>query len=504
MPAGQALPPAQRDQLVPAWLANLAAAGWRVLVVVALAVVIAVLGSTIWNILASIGLAIVVAVILAPLMLRLRAGGRSRNSAAGIVWAATLGIGIAVLALIAISVIPFLLELVDRLQAGREEVEALIEDLQLPAFLSELVADIISRVSGISGDTISQVAGSVANLVGIVVLGSFLLFFFLRDGDKAWRWLFQWIDEDKRELIDEAGDDALSRVGRYVRGTTAMASVAAVTNLLFMAVLNTPLALLLALLTFATAYIPYFGGVISAFVIVLVTWGASGATAALVMAGLILLRFAIVRLFVRPRVFQDALTLHPVVILIVLPVGLHVGGLAGLVLAVPLTAFGLSVAQAIVRVLEPAEPEPLPETVPAWLDGAAQWSWRLLVVIGFAAVLVLVLATLPLVVLPVIVALILAATVMPLVHALVGRGQSRTVASAVAVGGSTTAIVGVLALAIAQLADQADDIGRTAVDGRRRWTKRPGATSRPSPGPSRPASIRASAPSWTSPAASVR
>jgi predicted PurR-regulated permease PerM len=172
-----------------------------------------------------------------------------------------------------------------------------------------------------------------------------------------------------------------------------------------------------------------------------------------------------VRLVVHPRVYRDALTLHPVIILIVLPIGLQVGGLAGLVLAVPLAAFGLSVVKSAVYVLEPEVPQDLPETVPAWLDGAAQWSWRLLVVIGIGALLVLVLTTLPLVVLPVVLALILAATVAPLMSWLMGRGQSRTLASAMAVGGSTAAIVGVMALSVAQLADQADEIGRTASDG---------------------------------------
>jgi predicted PurR-regulated permease PerM len=459
--------PSPQDEraVVPAWLSNVASAGWRVLVVVALAAVLVFLGSTIWTVVASIGLAIVVAVILAPVMLRLRARGRTRTSAAALVWVATLAVGVAAIALVAISLVPYLVELVDHLGAGQAEVEAAIADLQLPAFLSQMLTEVITRITSISGDTISTVVGSAANLVGIVILGAFLLFFFLRDGDKAWRWLFQWVDETQRERIDEAGDDALAQVGAYVRGTTAKAAVTAATNLLFMALLGTPLALPLAILSFATAYIPYFGGFISALVIVTVTWGAAGATSALLMAGVMLLRFVVVRLVVHPRVYRDALTLHPVIILIVLPIGLQVGGLAGLVLAVPLAAFGLSVVKSAVYVLEPEVPQDLPETVPAWLDGAAQWSWRLLVVIGIGALLVLVLTTLPLVVLPVVLALILAATVAPLMSWLMGRGQSRTLASAMAVGGSTAAIVGVMALSVAQLADQADEIGRTASDG---------------------------------------
>jgi predicted PurR-regulated permease PerM len=81
------------------------------------------------------------------------------------------------------------------------------------------------------------------------------------------------------------------------------------------------------------------------------------------------------------------------------------------------------------------------------------------------ALLVLVLTTFPLVVLPVIVALILAATVAPLSRWLLRRGQSRNAAAAVAVGGSTAAILGVLALSMVSLVRQAPELGQTATDG---------------------------------------
>ena len=451
--------------IVPTWLANLAAVGWRVVAIVALAVVIGYLGSIIWTVLASIGLAVIVAVVLAPVMKRLRDGGRSRSSAAMLAWVATLGIGIGVLLLVGISLIPYVVEVLDRLRAGQAAVDEWAADLQLPAQLTEWLADIITRISGLSGDAVGDFVGSLANLTGILILGSFLLYFFLRDGDKAWAWIFQWLDEAKRERIDSAGDDALSRVGNYVRGTTVMASIASVTNLAFMVVLGTPLGLPLAILTFALAYIPYFGGLASAFVIVLVTWGAEGATVALIMSGMIFARFVLVRLFVRPRVYAQALTLHPVVILISLPIGLQVAGLAGLILAVPLAAVLVSVAQALAYALEPETPRSLPELVPAWLDTAAQWSWRSLIVLAFVGLLVLALATVPLVLLPVIIALILAATVVPLVQALLERGWSRNAAVATAVGGSTVAILGVLILSIASIVEQAEEIAATAVDG---------------------------------------
>ena len=44
----------------------------------------------------------------------------------------------------------------------------------------------------------------------------------LRDGDRAWSWIFQAAGGEKRELVGQAGDAALTRIGGYLRGMTTM------------------------------------------------------------------------------------------------------------------------------------------------------------------------------------------------------------------------------------------------------------------------------------------
>ena len=450
---------------MPAWLENLAALGWRVLVVIAFVIVLWYLGTLIWNVVASIGLAILVSIVLAPLVLKLRDGGRSRTSAAGIAWVIAIGLFLGLAVLLFLALFPYVAEVVEQMRSSQAGLEAQLADLGLPAWLNTLVEKAITSIAGLGDDALSSVVGSVANVVGILILATFLLFFFLRDGDKAWLWLFQSLPDEKRELITSAGDEALARVGNYVRGTTAVAAIAAVSSWVFMLILGVPLAGALGLLAFVAAFIPYFGSVVAALIIVLVTYGAVGQTAALVMVGLIAIRYVVVRIYIEPRVNDHTGSLHPVVILVVLPIGFQFAGLAGLILAVPFTAVGWSVARAAIDIIEPESPTNLPETVPGWLDRAAQWSWRGLIVIAFVAGLGIALTTLPLVILPLILALILAATILPLMDALLKRGQSRGMAAALAVGGSSIAIIGVLALALVSLVSQVDELGDTAVSG---------------------------------------
>ncbi|MFV2065042.1 MAG: AI-2E family transporter, partial [Chloroflexota bacterium] len=452
-------------ELIPSWLDNLSALSWRVIVIVALLVVFWFLSTLIWTVTASIALTIVIAAVLAPFVLRLRAGGRSRTAAAGIVWLIALLVGIGLLLLLVISFLPFVVELVSQVGAGTDELKVRLEELQLPAWLGAMVVDAFGSFKAMSGEAVSAIVGSVASAVGVLVLTTFLLFFFLRDGDKAWLWFFQDLGEEKRERITTAGDDALARVGGYLRGTTVLALIYAVSSYAFMWLLGVPLAGPLALLTFVAAYIPYFGSVVTSGIILLVTLEAVSVEAALIMLALITVRAAAVTYLVRPAIYGRTVSIHPALVLIVLPAGLQLAGLVGLIAAVPLTAVVLAVGRATVSIIEP-DPRPrLPVLVPAWLDRAAQWGWRLLVAIGLMALLVLILTTIPLVVIPVMLGLIFAATLEPIAKALERRGHSRGRATGIAVGGTALTIVAVLALTMVSLVAQAPELGDTVIDG---------------------------------------
>jgi predicted PurR-regulated permease PerM len=451
--------------LVPEWLENLAALGWRVLVVVAVAVALWYVARLLWTATASIAVAIVVSAVFAPVVLRLRDRGRSRNAAAAIVWAAAMLTVMGALLLLALALLPHLGELATRLGTAIDNVRAESAELALPDWVSQLVEQAADASGRIGGELVASIAGSVASAATILILAAFLVFFFLRDGDKAWLWCFQSLGETKRERITAAGDDALARVGGYLRGTTVLAAVIAVSNYAFMLLLGVPLALALALLSFMATYIPYFGGLVATGAILLVTWSAAGTSATVALIVLLGLRGALVSTWIRPQVYGRTVSISPALVLLVLPAGFELGGVVGLFAAVPVTAVVLTVARSAVEIIEPTPAPPLPALVPAWLDRAAQWGWRALVVIGLVAGAILVATSVPLVVLPAILGLIFAATLKPIVRWLIGRGRSQRGAAAIAVLGSTLIIGAVLALTFTSLLEQASALGQTVQQG---------------------------------------
>ena len=127
-------------ELVPDWLVNLAALGWRVLAIAALVVALWYVGSVLWMVTASIAVAVVISAVFAPFVLRLRARGHSRTAAAGIVWAAAiLTIG-GVLLLLALAFLPYAVELLTSIEAGLSALQARLAELHIPPFVGTLRA----------------------------------------------------------------------------------------------------------------------------------------------------------------------------------------------------------------------------------------------------------------------------------------------------------------------------------------------------------------------------
>ncbi len=433
--------------------------------IAALGVVLWLLSTLLWTVTASIAVAIVVAALFAPWVLRFRARGWSRARAAGTVWAAALASITAVLVVLAIAFLPYVGQLVSQIESDVAKIQASLASVQAPAFTGTALADLVQATGTVTGDFVAGIVDSVAGVVTVMILATFLVFFFLRDGDKAWMWAFQGLGAQKRERITAAGDDALVRVGGYLRGTTVLSGIIALTDLVFLLVLGVPLAWPLSALVFLSGYIPYFGGIITTALILLVTVATQGTTAGLILLVLIGIRNMILGYGVRPTVYGRTVSVHPALVLIALPAGFQLAGVIGLFAAVPVTAVILAVASATAYILEPDPPPPLPGLVPAWLDRTAQWSWRLLVGFALVGLIVAVFVTVPLVIIPVVLALILAATVTPVVRTLVRRGRSHASAAAITVGGGALVIVALIALTVVALAGEAAQVVSQAIAG---------------------------------------
>ena len=460
----------RRDALAPDWLRWLGAIGWRIVVTLALAAFLVAIAVALSTTTVSVIVSILVATACSPYIQRMRARGWSRSKAAAAGTAGAVGVIVAAMVLIALAVVPYVVQILQAVQDAITTLEKALADAGLPPEIATIVGEIAAGLqTWLSAET-NAIAGTAATIGTIGMLSLFTLYFLLQDGDKAWAWILRPTSDWRRATLEKAGHDTLLQVGGYLRGSSVNAAVDALTDFVFLVVLGVPLAGPLAVLVFFAGFVPYVGNFLATLVLVLLAFATGGLAGVLILLGLIGVTNLAKNRYLSPLIFGKTVNLHPAVILIALPAGLALGGAVGLFLAVPVAAFLPAVWGAAASVLNERPKEALEAVagtskVPAWLDRLAQWSWRLLIVLGLTWLAIETAATIPLVVGPMTVAIILAATLLPAVGVLVNRGWTRGRASLAVAVAAWAVVVVFTVVSVIVLAKQGAAIVTTSVKG---------------------------------------
>ena len=459
--------------LVPGWLVRLAAIGWRVLVTLALGVVLFGIAGQLATVAASIILGLILAATLAPYVTERRARGWGAAKAAGVVMLAALLVLGAVVAAVILAVVPSLGAIVAAFDAGIEAARTQLTALGVPSELTGFMQRISDAIRGLVLGGLNDFVAAAANTVTIAILGGFLTFFLLMDGDKAWDWVLASTDGWRRDALMSGGLRALDQVGGYIRGTSLMAVANALLAGVVMLVFGVPLAGPLAVVALLAAFVPYVGRALTAVLIVTVILATRGVVPAAVFLLLYVLgSIALERVLARIASGRR-LDLHPILAVLGLPIGFALGGFSGLVVVLPVLAFAQTAASVLITTLgrEPIAVPALSATsasdglVPVWLDRLGQWSWRALVVAALFVIVAQVALLFPGVIMPVVMAVILAATLAPAAAALERRGLSRTTAAMGVTVGTSVAIIAVVVLTLASLVGPMAELVGTATAG---------------------------------------
>ena len=102
-------------------------------------------------------------------------------------------------------------------------------------------------------------------------------------------------------------------------------------------VLGLPLVFTIVVANFIGGYIPYIGAFLGGGLAVIIALGDGGLSKATIMLVVVLAANLVLENFVEPKVMGRTLDIHPLVVLVVTALGGIVGGIVGLILAVPAT-----------------------------------------------------------------------------------------------------------------------------------------------------------------------
>lgn len=215
------------------------------------------------------------------------------------------------------------------------------------------LADVRRRAEGVGGDPLAG-ALTVAEILAAVVLALFVAFFLLKDGRAMRAWLLGQLPAGAREAASDALAAGWDTIGRYVRGTLVVAAIDAIGIGAALAVIGVPLALPIGLLVFVGSAVPYVGATVTGTVAVLVALATNGPVDALLALAAVITVQQVEGNLLEPLIVGRQVRLHPVAVVIAIFAGSLTVGIAGAVIAVPLTA----VAYRVFRVLRDRDPRP--------------------------------------------------------------------------------------------------------------------------------------------------
>jgi putative heme transporter len=263
-----------------------------------------------------------------------------------------LAIGLVILAIIP-PVVDEWDDLVDSVERAYDDIFDWLEDgpIGLSADQVENLRDNIESaqdaiLENLASGALAGIPVVIEVLIGIV-LAVVVAFYFLRDGERLWEWIVARLPEAEHQRAQEAGRKAWRTLSRYLRGMTFVAFVDAVGIGIGAYVLDLPLVVPIAVVTFLTAFIPIVGAIAAGAVAVLIALADGGPTTALWMLLVVLVVQQVESNVVAPVVVGRAMEIHPLVVLLGVTGGGAIAGVLGALFATPIIA----VANVLIREL---------------------------------------------------------------------------------------------------------------------------------------------------------
>lgn len=357
---------------LPHWLRWSGVAGWLFAGALGMLAAVYWLVSYASSLIIPLAVAAVVGILFAPVVERLERHRVPRALGAAGVLVLLLAIVVFTIWLVANGVIGQTAVIGKQVTAGVNSLTVWLSSLDFPRdVVAEAIEKARSSLEGASGSIASTLSkgltGTLAFLSGLF-LGSFMLFFILKDWDALSGWVARHMG-----LPVETGegllDDAVGAMRAYFQSVTITGVVVAAIVGIAVWLMGLPLAIPIALVTFLTCYIPYVGALISGGFAVLVALGAGGVGLAVGVLVVILIAQNVVQTVIQNSLASERLSIHPLAALLATILGSIVGGLLGAMLAPALLAFGVKAYRRLREARRASAPQP--EVVDAPVIGSA-------------------------------------------------------------------------------------------------------------------------------------
>jgi predicted PurR-regulated permease PerM len=221
-------------------------------------------------------------------------------------------------------------------------------------WINNKIGEVWPHIQNTLTNKLTATVPGLANFLLGSFIGFFILIFLLGDDGSIKRFVGDHLGVS-RARGEAILDEVTASVRGYFKGTTIIATMNALVIIPVCLILKVPLVAPISLVTFVTCYIPSFGGYIGGAFAVIIAFASRGATAGIVMLIFAALSHTVLQGPVQAIAYGKTLNINPLVALLVTLLGAVFAGIAGAILAVPVTAVAIKVSAMLKRAREEAE-----------------------------------------------------------------------------------------------------------------------------------------------------
>jgi predicted PurR-regulated permease PerM len=270
-------------------------------------------------------------------------------AAAAVVVLGSLAAVVAVIALVVRNVVTQAGAISHQIDLALDDLGNTTDAVGLDQAALQHLSDAVKHLAGLIGrGVVTLLVGGVSAITGFVagaVLAVLIAYYVLKDGPMIKRWLVRQFPLRDQAEVDDYLSTGVRAIRGYWAGRTVLSAVVSVVISVVSILMGLPLVGTIAVVNFLGGYIPYLGAFVGGGLATLIALADGGLPEAIAMLVVVLTCNLLLENVLEPKIMSNKLSIHPLVVLLATTAGGILGGMVGLILAVPVAVLTIDLVR---------------------------------------------------------------------------------------------------------------------------------------------------------------
>ncbi len=329
------------DPAVPRLLLRLGVGAWTLIGLGIVFAVTVTLLAAVSELVMPLIFAVMIGAVAYPLAARLQRRGLRPSLAALTVTSGIILAGVAITLIAVRAIVQQTAELTAQIDKAIAELADGGSSNGLDAATLTHIRDAIASVSAFIGrGLLTLLVDGVNAIVGFtvsVILSMLIMYYLLKDGPEIRTKLVRLLPERVHGEAESFLDHSVRSIRGYWAGRSVLSAAVTLVVVVASLIMGLPMIATIAIVNFFGGFVPYIGAFIGGGLATMLAIADGGIAEGLVMLAIVLVANLLLENLLEPRIMSGRLKIHPLLVLLATTAGGVIGGIVGLILAVPVT-----------------------------------------------------------------------------------------------------------------------------------------------------------------------